>query len=123
MSKGRIMIAFEIWVNGEKFCTAGVDSDYGILTTLLSWAKRDIGRLPSDIQSEVAEEELKIAISGQKGLGDNDFENLQWAGRHLKPGDEIRVKVVDVDQVDPPETTKKINPKYVRKKQSKIILH
>ena len=117
------MIAFEIWVNGEKVCIAGVDSDFGMLTTILSWAKRDISRFPLEVRSEVAEEELKIAISGQKGLGDNDFENLQWSGRSLKPGDEIRVLVVDVDEVDPPETAKKINPKYVRKKQPKIILH
>jgi len=117
------MIAFEIFVNEEKVCTAGVDSDYGMLTSILSWAKRDLSRLPAEIRSEVAGEELKMVISGQKSLGDNDFENLQWKGRDLKPGDEIRIAVVDVDAVDAPESTQKIRPKYVKKKRSDIILH
>ena len=117
------MIAFDIFVNGEKVCTAGVDSDYGMLTSILSWAKRDLSRLPAEIRSEVSGEELKMVISGQKSLGDNDFENLQWKGRDLKPGDEIRIAVVDVDGVDAPESTQKISPKYVKKKRSDIILH
>ena len=117
------MIAFEIWVNGEKLCTAGVDTDFGMLTTVLSWARRDIRQLPADMRAEVAGEELKMAVSGQKGLGGNKFENLQWQGRNLNVGDEIRVIVVDTDKVDPPITAKKINPKFVPKKKSNIILH
>jgi hypothetical protein len=117
------MIAFEIFVNEEKVCTAGVDSDYGMLTSILSWAKRDLSRLPAEIRSEVSGEELKMVVSGQKSLGGNDFENLQWKGRNLKLGDEIRIAIVDVDRVDAPASTKKISPKYVEKKRSDIILH
>lgn len=117
------MIAFEIFVNDEKVCTAGVESDYGMLTSILSWTKRDVGRFPAEVRSEVSSEELKMVVSGQKSLGGNDFENLQWKGRHLQPGDEVRIAIVDVDHVDAPESTKKINPQYVKKKPSDIILH
>lgn len=117
------MIAFDIFVNDEKVCTAGVDSDFGMLTSILSWAKRDLGRLPAEVRSEVSGEELKMVISGQKSLGGNDFENLQWKDHTLQPGDEIRIAIVNVDHVDAPASTKKISPKYVKKKPSDIILH
>ena len=101
------MIAFEIVVNGERVCTAGVDSDFGMLATVLSWTKRDLDRLPGEIRSEVPAEDLKMIISGQKSLGEKDFENLQWQGRQLKPGDEVRIRIIQADQVDAPETSQK----------------
>jgi hypothetical protein len=117
------MIAFEIWVNGEKICTAGVNSDLGMLTSILSWTKRDVSRLPAEVRSEVSGEELKLVINGQKNLGGSQFENLQWKGRALKPGDEIRIAIIETDQADPPHAAKKIKPKFVRPKRSDIILH
>lgn len=117
------MIAFDIFVNEKKVCTAGVDSAYGMLTSILSWAKRDLSRFPAEVRSNVSGEELKLVVSGQKSLDDNDLENLQWKGCDLKPGDEIRIAVVDVDRVDAPVSSKKISPKYVTKKPSDVILH
>lgn len=117
------MIAFEIFVNEEKVCTAGVDSDYGMLTAILSWAKRDLSRLPVSVRADVPGEALKMVVSGQRNLDDSDLENLQWTGCDLKAGDEIRIAIVDVDRVDAPESTQKISPKYVKKKRSDIILH
>jgi len=117
------MVAFEIWINGAKFLTAGVASDLGMLTTILSWTKRDTSRLPAEVRADVTGEELKLAVNGQNNLGDNQFENLQWKGADLKPGDEIRVVIVDADHVDKPETVRKISPQYVRPKRSDIILH
>jgi DNA-directed RNA polymerase subunit E'/Rpb7 len=117
------MIAFEILVNGDRVCTAGVESDFGMLTTVLSWTKRDLDRLPDEIRSEVPAEELKMIISGQKSLDEKNFENLQWQGRELKPGDEVRIRIIHADQVDAPESSKKIHPKYVQKKRSGRLLH
>ena len=117
------MIAFEIWINGEKICTAGVDSDLGMLTSFLSWTKRDVSRLPAEMRSEVSGEELKLVINGQRNLGQNQFENVQWQGCELKPGDEVRIAIIETDQADRPAAVKKINPKFVRPKRSDIILH
>lgn len=117
------MLAFEIWINDEKICTAGVDSDLGILTSILSWTKRDVSQLPAEVRTEVSGEELKLAVNGQKNLGGNQFENLQWKGREVRQGDEIRIAIIDANSVDAPETVTKISPKYVRPKRSDIILH
>lgn len=117
------MIAFEIFLNGDKICTAGVDADYGMLTAMLAWVKRDVGQLPAEVRSDVSAEDLKMTISGQKSLGAGDLENLQWPGVALKPGDDIRIRIVDAGRVDPPETAKKIRPKYVPKKSDDITLH
>ena len=117
------MIALDIFINGERACTAGVDSDFGMLTAIVSWVKRDLNRMPAEIQAEIAAEEFKIAVSGQKSAGAEDFENLQWQGRSLRPGDEIRIAIVDTDRVDPPETVKKVHPKYVKKNRSGRTLH
>lgn len=117
------MIAFEIVVNDKKVCTAGVDSDYGMLTAILSWARRDLSRLPAEVRTEVPGEALKMVVSGQRNLGGRDLENLQWTGCDLKPGDEIRIAIVDVDRVDAPASIQKVSPKYVKKKPSDIMLH
>jgi hypothetical protein len=117
------MIAFEIFVNGEKVCTAGVGSDFGMLTTILSWTKRDLDRLPDEVRSELPPEDLKMIVSGQKILSEDDVENLQWKGRVLKPGDDIRIRIVDTDHIDAPASSKKIHPKYIQKKRSDRLLH
>jgi hypothetical protein len=117
------MIAFEIFLNGEKICTAGVETDFGMLTAVISWTKRDLDRLPNEVRSEVSAEDLKMIVSGQKSLGENRYENLQWQGRELKPGDDIRIRIVDAEQADAPESSRKIHPQYVRKKGSDRRLH
>lgn len=117
------MIAFEIFLNGEKFCTAGVDADYGMLTAMLAWVKRDIGQLPVEMRSDVSAEDLRMTISGQKSVAAQDVENLQWPNVALKPGDDIRIRVVDAGPIDPPEKTKKIHPKYVKKQSDDPLLH
>jgi hypothetical protein len=117
------MIAFDIVVNEKKVCTAGVDSDYGMLTAILSWAKRDLSRLPAEVRTEVPGEALKMVVSGQRNLDGSDSENLQWTGCDLKPGDEIRIAIVDVDRVDAPASTEKVSPNYVKKKPSDRMLH
>jgi hypothetical protein len=117
------MIAFDIFLNGEKVCRAGVGSDYGLLTAIFSWTKRDLGRLPAEVRSELPAEDLKMVINGQRNRGENGVENLQWQGRDLHPGDDIHIRIVDVDHADAPETVKKIRPKFVQKKPSDILLH
>jgi hypothetical protein len=64
-----------------------------------------------------------MIISGQKSLSEDDLENLQWQGRVLKPGDDIRIRIIDTDQIDAPTSSKKIHPKYVPKKRSDRLLH
>lgn len=117
------MIAFEIYINGKKRCTAGAASEFGMLTALLTWAKRDTRRLPAAVRSEVAEEDLKIIVSGQRTRSDNDLENLQWKSCALEPGDEIRIKIVETERVDDPERVRKVHPEFFEKQRSDDTLH
>lgn len=55
------MVCFEIWVNGERLCTAGV-GDFGGLTTFLSWARSH----PEEFSAEQKTKELpRLIIWGE----------------------------------------------------------
>ena len=97
------MIAFEININGNKICTAGIDSEFGTLTSVLSWAKRDISQLSEQARKNIPEEELKLSVGGQRKLGANENENLQWLGCYVNPGDEISIKILETYQIDQPK--------------------
>lgn len=77
------MIAFEISVNGEKLCTAGI-GDKGVLSAIINGPKRP-----------------NLSVGGLA----ND-EHLHWlereAGFGLKVGDEVTVRIVEADCVDEP---------------------
>ena len=113
------MIAFEIYINGVKICTAGVDSDYGVLTSILSWAKRDLSQFSDKVRKKVSEEELKLTVGGHKTYGKNDHEGLQWIGRYLNIGDEITINIIDTLEVDEPKTKKRQDPEFVEKQKFK----
>ncbi len=48
------MIGFEIWLNGEHICTAGIDQ-IGSLNAIATWAKRS---------NSTSDEELKLYLGG-----------------------------------------------------------
>jgi hypothetical protein len=56
------MIAFEVFLNGNKVCRAGV-GDLGVLTTVLSWVRRE-GRNTETRELGKIEEELTLNVSG-----------------------------------------------------------
>ena len=56
------MIAFEVFLNGNKVCRAGV-GDLGVLTTVLSWVRRE-GRNTETKEPGNIEEELTLNVSG-----------------------------------------------------------
>lgn len=75
------MIAFEVWVNGEKKCTAGV-GDEGVLTVIVN-----------------GPDHPHLSVGGLSGE-----EHLRWLKRGfmLKVGDEVTVRVVETEAVDEP---------------------
>jgi hypothetical protein len=107
------MIAFEIEMNGKKLCTAGIDAKFGILTSILSWAKRDVSQLSEEAKAKVPEEELKLTVGGHISYSKDDYENVQWSGRELKPGDQINIKIIETNEADEPKTKKRSDPKFI----------
>lgn len=86
------MIAFEVFVNGERVCTAGV-GEYGVTSSILSLVKKRQRR-----------RQMWLQVSGIPADGaDGDRMHVGWIGkRPVRIGDEIRIKVTEKDEVDSP---------------------
>ncbi len=113
------MIAFEVEINGKKLYTAGIKAKYGILTSILSWAKRDVSQLPEEARAKVPDEELKLTVGGHISHSRDDNENLHWLGQILKPGDQIKINIIETDKADEPKARKRSGPKFVEDQKRK----
>jgi hypothetical protein len=95
------MIAFEVYLNGKKICTAGV-GDTGVLTACLSYR----GALPYEEGGPQVRECLTIDVGGYLP---NPREHLRWRERKLKPGDSVTLNVVKAESVDRPRERERTN--------------
>ena len=85
------MIALEVLRNGDKLCTAGLRGGH-VLTVILQSVLRS-GR----------GQEIGIDVGG---LSSETRMHHRWAEHlPLKVGDEIRVRIVDTDEIDLPTRT------------------
>lgn len=98
------MICFEVRINGQEICTAGV-GDTGTLQAILSWLK---AKPNQSIDNRIGEQ-LYFGVSGSAIEGNGHFEQLHWIERSLKPGDEIAIRIVDQTICDSPVSRKKWN--------------
>ena|ERR1035438_7757026 len=81
------MRAFEVSVNGEKLCVAGIGDD-GVLTSIVSWVARH------------GDGDLMLSVGG---LYSQTEEHVNWIShRPLSVGDEIHVTIIETDSVDTP---------------------
>ena len=79
------MISFNVSLNGNKLCLAGIGKR-GVLSTILSWAASEQG------------EDLFLHVGGLA-----NEEHIDWIDqKHLQVGDEIRVEICDAESVDDP---------------------
>ena len=72
---------YEVYKNGELLCKAGLDSEFGVLNTILTWVKRKDGS-----------ESLDLDVSG---LDSVDNKSLRWVKESLASGDEISIKITE----------------------------
>lgn len=97
------MIAFEVVVNGEKACVAGID-DLGVLTALLTWVHR-VPRVDNDNLDEYPTRELTLDIHGlQSARSNQPDEQLSWLHCDLTVGDTVTLHIKDLQSVDEPES-------------------
>lgn len=92
------MIAFEVLLNGERLCLAGA-GNVGVITAILHWVRRkplQEGLVISDWE----EEELKLDVAGIDSLTN---EHLAWLKRRVEIGDEITLRIIEINTVDEPE--------------------
>lgn len=88
------MRAFEVFVNGKRLSVAGVN-DLSVLTVIIDYVGRD--RDPSH---------LRVG-----GLLNPEQEYVDWVDRNLAVGDEVRIKIVEVETVDAPTKRRPRDPK------------
>ena len=79
------MIAYEVSVNGERRCLAGVGAR-GVLSAILHW-----------VNHEGSESNLRVG-----GLRSDLAEHVTWLAQGLKVGDQVSVRVLEAEQVDSP---------------------
>jgi hypothetical protein len=89
------MTAFEVYLNGEKLCMAGL-GDAGVVSAILSWR----GNQP--FKDGAAPESASIEFS-VLGLTSQAGEHVRWAEPKVRVGDEIRIRIVDVGRADAPQ--------------------
>ncbi len=89
------MRAFEIKVNGQKRCLAGV-GDAGVLTAIVGFAAGKKAK------------ELHLYVGG---LTSPSKETVSWIKNDpLHVGDEVEIKLLEVPSVDEPETRESNDP-------------
>ncbi|MCE7065258.1 hypothetical protein [Dyadobacter sp. CY326] len=74
---------FEVQINGEHLCNAGIDTDRHVVTCILT----SLRRLNES-------DGLDLTVSGLNSVTD---ENLKWVDKELKEGDTITIKVITTD--------------------------
>ena len=98
------MRAFEIYVNGERLCLAGVSSA-GVVTAIIEYLGRD-------------EEHLHLHVGG---LLIPEREHVTWRDRSLSVGDDVRIKILESDKVDAPTKRSPRNPKKEIQAQKRYV--
>jgi len=91
----RHMRAFDVRLNAKALCVAGIDGD-GVVTTIITSVAGRGGQ------------SLSLTVGG---LVSGVNEHVMWRARGLKVGDEVTLKVVEVDSADRPRTRRRSDPK------------
>jgi len=100
------MRAFEIYLNDERLCLAGIGDD-GVLSAIVNWVT---GKKTADLFLQVG------------GLINPTDEHVSWIRqKRLRVGDEIQVKVVKANSVDEPMRRYRRDPaKELRAKKNYV---
>lgn len=111
------MIAFEVSMDGQKQCTAGV-SDVGVASVTASWVRR-ASRDPTSGQPIPGsfEEELTLDVGGLTHDPDGASVHVRWLQQPLKLGQQITLAIVETEEADPPQTRQREDPTWVKQRQ------
>jgi hypothetical protein len=111
------MIAFEISIDGQKTCTAGV-SPVGVASVIADW----VGRPSRDPRTGEAiddrfEEELSLDVGGLTHDPDGASVHLKWLRLPLRVGQRITLDIVETEEADPPRTRKREDPTWAEQRK------
>jgi hypothetical protein len=111
------MIAFEVSIDGQKRCTAGV-SDVGVASVIATWVRR-VSRDPTSGQPIPGrfEEELTLDVGGVAHDPDGAPIHVRWLQQSLELGQHITLAIVETEQADPPRTRDREDPKWAERRK------
>ena len=82
------MIALELYVNDKKVATGAVE--HGVMSAIVNWVR---------LRQDGGSWHSGVSIAG---LDDTTSEHLKWFRQDLAVGDEVRIRLVETDQIDTP---------------------
>jgi hypothetical protein len=105
------MLCFEVMVNGTSLCRAGIGAS-GVLSATVSWVGGSPQAERAGGRTKEGETELRVG-----GLYSTEREQVfpEWVARVLAPGDEVVLRVVEADSVDPPSSQAAQSHDWLRK--------
>ena len=108
------MLAFEVYINGKKRCTAGIRGPC-VLTAALCWVLR--GRTSRGRKRK----ELNFGVGGLVSRSDED---LQWLQRDVQPGDEVTIRIIEAAKVDKPKKRRRqrATPAQIQARKQALVL-
>jgi hypothetical protein len=118
------MVCFEVYRNNVRLCRAGI-GELGVLTAILTWVSHHpetLARWKSQGIEETEPTRLEFTGNGLGGKGDADAgEHLKWVGTDVSTGDEIRIRIVDAPDADPPLRRYSDEPGFIKQKKKEYV--
>ncbi|WP_276089820.1 hypothetical protein [Pedobacter sp. JY14-1] len=90
--------SFEIYVNNHLVSTAGITSEFGVVSVITQWVNSNVD----------SHKYLSINVSG---LDSTTETYLTWCDRELIIGDEVTIKVTDGKNISTPIAKPKMSEK------------
>jgi hypothetical protein len=111
------MIAFEISVDGQKKCTAGIP-DMGVVSIIASWVRRASREATSgEPMPGRFEEELTLDVGGLSHDPDGASVYARWLRQPLELGQQISIAIVETEEADPPPTREREDPAWAERRK------
>ena len=111
------MIAFEISIDGERKCTAGI-GELGVASVIATWVHR-ASREPSSgrILAGQFEQALTLEVGGLTHDPDGGSVQLRWLQQPLKLGQQVTLAIVETEAADPPWTRERTDPAWTEQRK------
>ena len=90
------MLALQISISGTVVCTASAGADGATYFTLIE----RISDVQSQVEIEIGERCVHLMLDGTRQS--ERIQHMEWLDRYIKIGEEISIKVIETDEIDPP---------------------
>jgi hypothetical protein len=92
-------VRFEVLVDGQRRCIAGIDG-LGVLSIIVNWVMRDPKAKPDDYSIEDwSRQRLQLSVGG---LRVPDQQSVNWVSEDLAAAEEITIRVLGPGEFDSP---------------------